>query len=90
MDGPGKAASPGAPVDGDQAEALLRASFDAVLDPQMLIEAVRDEAGQIVDFAYRDVNRATCEALGVAKDELVGRRLRDTLPGFEESGLFQR
>jgi len=89
MDDAGKAPS-GASVDGEQAEALLRASFDAVLDPQMLIEAARDQAGRIVDFAYRDVNKATCEALGVARDKLVGRRLRETLPDFEESGLLQR
>lgn len=74
----------------DEGRALLRASFDAQLDPQMIIEAVRDGAGRIVDFTYRDVNRATCENLGVPKEKLIGRGLCETLPEFQESGLLTR
>ena len=32
---------------------LLRASSDSMLDPQVLLEAVRDASGQIVDFTLR-------------------------------------
>lgn len=74
----------------DEETVLLRASFDAQLDPQMIVEAVRDDAGRIVDFTYRAVNRATCETLGAAKERLIGRDLADTLPEFEESGLLRR
>lgn len=75
---------------GAEAYAMMRASFDAQLDPQLLIEAVRDDAGRIVDFTYRDVNRATCETLGATRARLIGRGLCDTLPEFEESGLLGR
>lgn len=77
-------------ADTAEACALLRASFDTIPDPQILIEAVRDEAGRIVDFTYRDVNKAACDALDVARKDLLGRGLRDTLPNFSQSGLLDR
>lgn len=75
---------------GAAALAIMRASFDAQLDPQLLVEAVRDDTGRIVDFTFLDVNRATCETLGAARERLIGRGLCDALPEFEESGLLGR
>lgn len=75
---------------GENERALLRASLDAQLFPEMVIEAVRDDAGRIVDFIYRDVNMAMCERLGVPRERLIGRGLRATLPEFSESGLLTR
>ena len=46
----------------DRANAMLRASSDAMFDPQVLLEGVwRDDV--VVDLIYRDVNKATCEYL---------------------------
>lgn len=70
--------------------ALLRASLDAHLFPKMVIEAVRDDTGRIVDFIYRNVNIAMCEQLGVPRERLIGRGLSSTLPEFSESGLLDR
>jgi diguanylate cyclase (GGDEF)-like protein/PAS domain S-box-containing protein len=67
---------------------LLRASIDSMLDPQVLLEAVRDSSGQIVDFTYIAVNRATCEYLQRPAEDLLGTRLLVTLPGLGEAGLF--
>lgn len=53
----------------------LRATLDASLDPQVLMRAVRDEAGAIVDLEFADCNRAVCEYAGVERDQLVGQRL---------------
>ncbi|MGI9123815.1 MAG: hypothetical protein ACR2JM_03560, partial [Mycobacterium sp.] len=53
-----------------------------MLDPQVLMEAVRDPSGRVVDFLYRDVNRATCEYLGLSRDELVGRGAIELMPGI--------
>lgn len=69
-------------------ERHLRACFDAQVDPSMLLGAVRDGAGRIVDFVYLDVNRAMCETTGVARELLIGSRVRETLPRFVESGLM--
>lgn len=68
------------------AEALLRATVDSMLDPQMLLEAVRDPAGRVVDFTYREANAAACRDMTMTRDELVGRMIRQLLPEFAESG----
>ena len=67
--------------------ALLRASADALLDPQVLVEAARDSVGRITDFVYREVNTATCDYLGMSRDELIGRGVVQTMPGIGETLL---
>ena len=58
-----------------QAErATLRATLDSLLDPHVLLEAVRDESGQIVDFVYADANPAACAYNGLEYQDLVGAR----------------
>lgn len=51
---------------------LLRAWVDALPEPTILLEAVRDEDGMVVDFVRRDFNRATQELFGVERAELLG------------------
>jgi PAS domain S-box-containing protein len=67
---------------------LMRASMDAMLDPQVLLEAIRDGDGRVVDFHYISANRATLLYLQVSEAELLGRRALDTLPNLEGSGLL--
>jgi len=74
----------------ERAHELLRASADGMLDPQALLEAVRDSNGQITDFVYRDVNRATWQYLETTRDELIGRTLLETMPNLKPSGLLAR
>ncbi len=68
--------------------ARLRAVTDAMLDPQILFEPVRDAAGRITDFTYAAVNAAACAYLGVDHEDLIGRSLVETFPNLEESGLL--
>ncbi len=70
-----------------EARAQLQAITDAMLEPQVLIEAVRDSGGRVVDFVYRQANPAACEYLGMSREELVGRRQSHTSPNLRESGL---
>ena len=56
---------------------LLRATMDSLLDPHVLLEAVRDEAGAIADFVFADANPAACEYAQKTYDELIGMRLFD-------------
>ena len=72
---------------GESAAALLRASTEALLDPQVLLEAVRDSSGRVVDFRYREVNQATCDYFGLARDDILGRGMVETLPGIREALL---
>ncbi|MGI9123874.1 MAG: PAS domain S-box protein, partial [Mycobacterium sp.] len=74
----------------ENARDVLRASADGMLEPQALLEAVRDESGAIVDFVYRDVNRAVSIYLGLSREGLVGHSLLETMPNLAHSGLLQR
>jgi len=71
-------------------EALLRATVDSLLDPHVRLEAIRDEAGQIVDFVYVDANPAACEYNGMDYEDLIGTRLLDLQPGNTGYGLLER
>ncbi len=69
---------------------LLRASADSMLDPQALLQAVRDSSGRITDFVYRDVNRATCEYLRLPRERLIGHTVLEAMPNIASSGLLDR
>lgn len=73
-----------------RAHAQLRASADAMLDPQVLVEAIRDASGKTVDLIYRDVNHATCSYLGMRRKDLIGGSLLKSLPNLAGSGLMAR
>ena len=66
---------------------LWRASADSMLDPQVVLEAVRDCDGRVVDFRYRSVNKATCVYLGLAESDLVGHTMLERSPAVEGSEL---
>ncbi len=70
------------------AEDTLRGVIDSLLDPWVLLAAVRDDGGTIVDFEYVDANEAACRANQLTWDELVGTSLLTLLPGHVDSGLF--
>ena len=71
----------GHPVAGEHAtSAVLRASADALLDPCVLLDAVRDSSGRIVDFRYLQINQAACEQFGLSRAELVGRGVVEISP----------
>lgn len=76
----------------NRATALLRASTDAMLDPQMFMEGIWHD-GHVVDLVHRDVNKAACEYLGLSREELVGHSILETMPnmaGSEELTGFLR
>ena len=73
-----------------QARDMLRASADAMLDPQVLLEAVRDPDGSVVDFAYRSVNRAACAYMRMTTDELVGHTQLEITPDIGATDLHRR
>lgn len=66
---------------------LLRASADNMLDPQVLLEAIRDPDGRVIDFRYLSVNKAACNYLGLAESDLVGHTQLETAPNLEGSEL---
>ena len=56
-------------IDVEQPQGLLRASTEALLDPQVLLEAKRDPNGRVTDFIYRQLLTVAVGAVdGVAVD----------------------
>ena len=66
------------------------AILDSMLDPHVLLEAVRDASGVIVDFIYADANDAACDYNQLSRDQLVGASLMQLLPGHRGTGLFEQ
>ncbi|MEI8081003.1 MAG: PAS domain S-box protein, partial [Actinomycetes bacterium] len=72
-----------------QAErARLRATMDSLIDPHVLMEAIRDSAGTVVDFVYTDANAAACADAGLDYQDLMGARLTEVAPAHVRAELL--
>lgn len=71
-----------------KSEDLFRTSIENMLDCFGIYRAIRDEAGQIVDFQVEYVNTAACVGNVLSREEQIGKRLCELLPSHRESGLF--
>jgi len=67
---------------------MIKATMDSLLDPHVLLRAVRDEPGHITDFIFADANDAACAYNRLPRTQLVGRRLLDLLPAHRGTGLL--
>lgn len=70
-------------------QATRVAALDSMLDPHVMLRAVTDVDGEIVDFVYDDANAAACAYLGMTREGVVGTRVLDLLPANVNSGLFE-
>ena len=64
-----------------------------LLEPHVLLQAVRDAGGRIVDFVYVDANEAACRYNGLTHAELIGSRLSDVVPAHRDRstlGMYAR
>lgn len=59
-------------VEVGRAHDLMRSVIDAQLDPYVLFRAVRDDAGDVVDVCYEDLNTAAARFEGRTREELLG------------------
>jgi len=74
----------------ETARSLMRASTDGMLDPQAVLEAVRDPSGRVVDFVCRSANRAICSYLGIQEKNLLGRTALEFPPTLDNAALISR
>lgn len=74
----------------EQGRLRLKAIMDSLLDPHVLLNAVRDDAGKIVDFVFADANEAACEVNRLPWERLVGLPLLGQHPAAETTDLFGR
>ncbi|HEX8298357.1 MAG TPA: PAS domain S-box protein [Rubricoccaceae bacterium] len=71
-----------------QSSALLRAVQEASPEGVMAFRTLRDERGEIVDFAFIHANARSAEIVERPGDDFVGQTLLGEFPGNREAGLF--
>jgi PAS domain S-box-containing protein len=72
-------------------EERFRVAQELSLDAFTILDSVRDESGNIVDFRWQYVNPAAARLLNSERVQLEGRRLLEVLPGNKaNSDLFAR
>jgi PAS domain S-box-containing protein len=68
-------------------EQRYRALFNAMTEGLALHEMIFDAAGAPVDYRFLDVNPAFERLTGLARDRVVGRTVREVLPGIEPAWI---
>jgi diguanylate cyclase (GGDEF)-like protein len=69
-------------------EAGFRSALDTLLDGFVMLRAVRDGGGTIVDFELIFANETTLRYDHWQPEDASGRRMSEVLPGFWPAGLF--
>lgn len=67
----------------------LKTTLENLIDPHVLMQAVRAGDGHITDFVYADANTAACQWMGIDRDRLLGRSLLELFPVIETTGLMK-
>lgn len=73
----------------DEEQSLRVAVLDSMLDPHVLLRAVTDVHGDIIDFRYVDANPSACEYMGMSAQQLLGCTVVDLLPAHAKTGLLE-
>jgi len=67
-----------------ESEARWRGLFEQMQEGFFIGEAVRDNAGQMIDFAFIELNPAFEAQTGLPADAVLGRRIRDVVPDISD------
>lgn len=65
-------------------EGRLKATLDSLLDPHVVLQALRNRDGSINDFVVVEANEAACRYSSLSYDQIVGGRLMDLAPNVGE------
>lgn len=85
---PGRAPSSDASTHGASTE--LASVLDSMLDPFILLTAVRDDSGALVDLRYLEANDAAVAYNQLTREEMIGARLLDLFPGQLDHGPLRQ
>jgi PAS domain S-box-containing protein len=67
-----------------ESEAKYRDLFENMSEGFFLAEVSCDDTGSPVDYRYLDANIAFVQLTGLKRDEIIGRTVREVLPGVED------
>jgi two-component system CheB/CheR fusion protein len=73
---------------GRASEERFRTAVENLMDGFMISSAVRDDAGEIVDFRIEYVNEAACALNRRTRGQQIGQGLLESFPNLREVGLF--
>ncbi|MEO1236552.1 MAG: PAS domain-containing protein [Planctomycetota bacterium] len=71
-----------------RSEERYRAAAEGGLDAFFLLDAVRDDRGEIVDFVFTDLNQNAARMVSRERDGVIGQRLCELLPINREPRFF--
>ncbi|ADC61442.1 ATP-binding protein [Allochromatium vinosum] len=66
-----------------QSETRYRSLFESMSEGFALHEIILDDRGHPIDYRFLDVNRAFETLTGLKRADLIGRRVREAIPGIE-------
>lgn len=72
------------------AEERFRAAAEAGLDALFILRSVRGERGDILDFAFTDINLRAEQMLGMARAQVIGQKLVRADPDQPHRGLLRQ
>lgn len=75
---------------GESGFEALELVLQALLDPLVILRAIRDAGHRIIDFAIVEANEPAVVYNGTFRQELIGSRLLERYPNQAGSGLFQK
>ena len=70
-----------------ESEAYWRGLFEQMAEGFILGSVVRDADGAVVDWRYKEVNRAWGEFVGIPAQQATGQTIRELFPGIEEEWI---
>lgn len=74
----------------DSHAGLLKTIIDTAFGGVALLNALRDEKGQIVDFRYEFANPVKAAHLALPLEDLIGKTLQTLFPAVKQSGMWER
>lgn len=67
---------------------LLDGLMNTVQNGISVLEAIRDEAGRLMDFCFLDASQALFNGLGLSRAEVINNRLLALLPGLRDTTIW--
>lgn len=71
-----------------RSEERYRAASEAGLDAFYLLDALRDDRGEIIDFVFTDINQRGAVLVSRERGEVIGQRLCELLPVNRDEMFF--
>ena len=71
-------------------EERFRTGVGVLLDGFAICSPVRDEDGEIIDFRWEYANDASCRRNRLTREQMIGHRIGDVIPGYPASKLFEQ